>query len=190
LFNGRTIMEEGEPRWVSKRSVAWDARLCYRFVPMKERKRLSRWVPAVVIAGVLGIWVFGDAVRPFGSIPGRPAMVVLPSFVVPWIGRATVAEGVLSAPRNLPPIRNQFSYSLVDVDGRSILRTIPPFRDLPPVALVPPGSHVFRVRVAPFSRPVRSPLREEAFTTTVERGKHYVICSGDAGMILTEVRLR
>jgi len=144
----------------------------------------------MVIAGVLGIWVFGDAVLTFGSVPGRPALVVLPSFVVPWIGRATVAEGVLSAPRNLPPIRNQFSYSLVDVDGRSIIRMISPFQDVPPVALVRPGSHTFRVRVVPFSRPLRSPIHEEAFTATVERGKHYVICSGDAGLILTEVRLR
>jgi len=159
---------------------------------MKEQKPILLWVPVVVMVGALAVWGLGEVLEPHsGSVPHPWALAGVPSFAARWLGYARIDDGVIAAPRNLPPIQNEFSYALVDIDGRRVKRAVmPPFTDSWPEALVRPGNHVFRVWASPAWRGPKATSHEEAFTAAVERGKRYFICSSDQGPRLIEARSR
>jgi hypothetical protein len=96
---------------------------------------------------------------------------------------------MISTFHNNPPVRNDFDYSLVDIDGRPIKKEKqPPWVDMQPGALVGPGKHEFKVSVTPVRRPAHYVPSEIAFTASVEAGKRYFITSQEGRVRLVEER--
>jgi hypothetical protein len=102
---------------------------------------------------------------------------------------AVVSDQILAAPRNLPPVRNDYDYRLVEIDGRPVEREqVPSWKDMMPGALIAPGIHVFKVAVTPaLHHPGEIPT-EITFTAVVEARKRYLIGSKAGLPILVEER--
>ena len=102
-------------------------------------------------------------------------------------GFGIVREHVVSAPRNIPPIQSEWDYTIIDIDGRPVVReTYPPWIDLQVGALVSAGLHHFRGRVSPHALPAGYKPREVSFDGDVEGGKVYFVLGQQNGASLVE----
>jgi hypothetical protein len=103
-------------------------------------------------------------------------------------GYAIIRDGILTAPRNIPPIHNELEFAIIGVDGGPVERErVPPFVDEPPGVLVVTGTHRLRSIVGP---PWRGPgyhSKDITFQVTVENRKVYFLEGDKDGMpILVE----
>ncbi len=106
-------------------------------------------------------------------------------------GYGIVREHVVFSPNNLPPIRSELDYTLIDVDGGPITReSYPKFVDLQPGALLVAGVHHFRARVEPVLRPRDDMPYEVSFEGKVESGKVYFLVEQQKAPALVEARPR
>jgi len=97
-------------------------------------------------------------------------------------GFAIVREHVISAPRNVPPIRSLLDFTVTEIDGAPVKREIPPpFVDMQRGALVQGGIHSFRARVQPHLLPRGYQPYEVSFVASVEVGKVYYLVDTDGG---------
>ena len=103
---------------------------------------------------------------------------------------AYISDRTLSAPRNIPPIRNDTTFTVVAVDGHSFRRGTTHWLpgDWYPEVVVDPGIHLFKVSAAPATRPPHYVEVETEFTATVESGKEYFIYSKSGSPALIEAR--
>ena len=102
---------------------------------------------------------------------------------------AVVQGHMIATSHNYPPVRNDFDYSIIDVDGHPIINEKqPPLLDMQPGALVGPGKHRFKVSVTPIRLPPNYVPQEVHFTAIVEAGKRYFITSRNGLIILVEER--
>ena len=100
---------------------------------------------------------------------------------------AVVQGHLIYAPHHVPPIHNDDDYTLFDIDGQGVkLEKIPPLVDMQPGAVVGPGTHRFKVRVAPHLRRPDYVPQVVTFTATVEAGKRYFVVSGGTQPALVE----
>jgi hypothetical protein len=91
-------------------------------------------------------------------------------------GFAIVREHVVFNPHNIPPIRSELDYTIVEVDGAPVTReTPPPWVDMQPGALVSAGTHHFEARVQPHRLPLGYQPKDVSFAATVESGKVYFL---------------
>jgi hypothetical protein len=102
-------------------------------------------------------------------------------------GFGIVREHVISAPHNIPPIRSEWNYTIIDIDGRPVVReTYPPWIDLQAGALVSVGTHHFRGRVAPNLLPRDYKPHEVSFDGNVASGKVYFVVGQENEASLVE----
>jgi hypothetical protein len=91
-------------------------------------------------------------------------------------GFGVVREHMVFAPHNVPPIRSELDFTILEVDGAPVRREIPPrYVDIQPGALVSAGSHRFKAKVAPHLLPRGYQAHEVVFTANVESGKVYYL---------------
>jgi hypothetical protein len=129
-----------------------------------------------------------------GVLVGGLTFVVMVScarFSSDALDRAVVLDEVVLAPRNDPPIRNDFSFRLVGIDGQPVKRERPPFwMDAAPGVLVDPGEHVFAVTLTPVLRPAGYGPQAITFTAVVEAKKRYIISGGETVPRLVEAKTK
>lgn len=109
----------------------------------------------------------------------------------PPYGFAVVREHLVFAPRNIPPIRSNLDFTIVEIDGAPVRREIPPpLVDRQPGALVSAGPHSFRAKVQPHALPPHYQPYEVTFVAIVESGKVYELVDDERGApILVEEHL-
>jgi hypothetical protein len=105
-------------------------------------------------------------------------------------GYAVIQEHIADSPHNLPPIRNELDFVILEVDGAPFKReTSPRLVDMQPGALVTAGTHRIRARVMPMlHRPGDQPT-EMSFFVTVVSGKAYFLVAKDKLPVLVEENL-
>ena len=102
-------------------------------------------------------------------------------------GYAVIREHVVSAPRNDPPISSTLDFTLIEVDGKPVIReTIPRWVDMQPGALVSAGNHEFKARVSPHARPPNHQPTDVVFKLKVESQKVYYLVDKDGWPVLVE----
>jgi hypothetical protein len=101
---------------------------------------------------------------------------------------ALVVDEIISAPRAVPAIHNDLDLKLVAVDGQPVEREQPYMADAWLCAVVAPGTHSFRLSVAPIPRPAGFAPYEVVISATVEEGKSYGIVSQSGRAYLMECR--
>jgi len=107
-----------------------------------------------------------------------------------YSGMAVIDDEIVSAPRASPPVRNDLDFVLLEVDGRPAVRERVPFLiDAHPGVVAAPGTHAFRVSIAPVARPAAYVPKQAVFTATVAAGERYALVSRDGSPSLLEYRL-
>lgn len=102
-------------------------------------------------------------------------------------GYGVVREHIVFAPRNIPPIKSELDFTILEVDGAPARREIPPpFVDMQPGVFVSAGSHRFKAKVAPHLLPPGYKPRDVTFDATVQSGRVYFLVDKDGGPILVE----
>ena len=105
-------------------------------------------------------------------------------------GYAVVQEHIRDSPHNVPPIRNDMDFTIIEVDGGTFTRETPPFLvDMQPGVLVAAGSHHFRAKTMPQLHKIGEQPTEVTFDATVESGKAYFLVNKDRLPVLVEENL-
>jgi hypothetical protein len=105
-------------------------------------------------------------------------------------GFAVVQEHIIYAPHNIPPIRNDIDFTIIEVDGAAFTRETPPFLvDMQPGVLVSAGTHHFRAKTMPHLHKIGDQPTEVTFDATVEGGKAYFLVNKDKLPVLVEEHL-
>jgi hypothetical protein len=105
-------------------------------------------------------------------------------------GYAVVMEHVIYSPHNIPPIRNDMDFTIIEVDGGTFTRETPPFLvDMQPGVLVAAGNHRFRAKTMPHLHKIGEQPTEVTFDATVESGKAYFLVMKDGLPVLVEEHL-
>jgi hypothetical protein len=103
------------------------------------------------------------------------------------IGYGVVREHVISAPHNIPPIRSELDFTIIEIDGSPVKREVlPPLVDMQPGALVAAGAHHFKAKVAPHMRSPGDQPHEVSFDASVESEKIYYLVDKDGIPVLIE----
>lgn len=90
---------------------------------------------------------------------------------------------------NSLPVSSTLDFTLVAIDGMPVTReTIPPLVDMQAGALVPAGSHEFKLLASPHARPPNHRPVEMRFTASVQSGKVYNLVDKDGAPALVEVQ--
>ena len=105
-------------------------------------------------------------------------------------GYAVVMEHVIDSPHNVPPIRNDMDFTIIEVDGGTFTREAPPFLvDMQPGVLVAAGTHHFRAKTMPHLHKIGDQPTEVTFDATVESGKAYFLVNKYRLPVLVEEHL-
>ena len=102
-------------------------------------------------------------------------------------GYGVVREHIMSAPHNIPPVRSDIDFTILEIDGAPVKREVlPPFVDMLPGALLSAGSHHFKAKVAPIMRSPDHQSHDVTFDASVESGEIYYLVDKDGSPVLIE----